>query len=513
MKDSAQFLPFQLNYRFVCKCCNYPTWTESFRLAKSSWIESVLSAQSHLMWKTQRDIFRVAEVADFVEHNWHLLCVDELRDTSSASANLSNGSKPPLPQQGGDLAVVESPLSTCGGASPSVGGGGSGGNPGGIILVEKDQKDGKWRDSFNSYWTTHEHRYFTRPERGYWGIKTHHDLALAAAAAAAAASLSAAGDPHGEQAGGGNSNGNGNGHVHAPATALEYTPEEIEEEEQLGPAMQPCRIFREAMPREKRRRGRGSGGGGGGGGGYSMEGDRGGGGGGGGLTYSHSDGGLSGGGGYHGAISGGGGDMRLTSGGGGRDGGGVSPRAAGSSPRGNYSPRSGNSHGRGGGGKTAGGKPHGGGGGGRDYAGNGGGGGLRRSSSGSSRPSLYEAAARDRELYSKPEAPSFKHSGSSGSRPSSSRRRKQEMKQEMKQQQKVKEQGSSPRASPRDKGGGGGGGGGRSKASAARERNDDTAEEAALTSPRGACRACRAVTVPCVMSLCCLAASSALPRY
>ena len=118
MKDSAQFLPFQLNYRFVCKCCNYPTWTESFRLAKSSWIESVLSAQSHLMWKTQRDIFRVAEVADFVEHNWHLLCVDELRDTSSASANLSNGSKPPLPQQGGDLAVVESPLSTCGGASP-----------------------------------------------------------------------------------------------------------------------------------------------------------------------------------------------------------------------------------------------------------------------------------------------------------------------------------------------------------------------------------------------------------
>jgi len=75
-----------------------------------AFVESVLSAQSHLMWKTQRDIFRVAEVADFVENNWHLLCVDEVRDPgTSAGARKEDG-------------VVQ--------------------------LVEKDKKDGKWRDSF-----------------------------------------------------------------------------------------------------------------------------------------------------------------------------------------------------------------------------------------------------------------------------------------------------------------------------------------------------------------------------
>ena len=89
------------------------------------------------MWKTGRDIFRVAEVADFVENNWHLLCVDELRDGNKKS--------------------------------------GDGDGP--VQLVEKDKKEGKWRDSFNSYWTTHEPKYFTRPERGYWGLKTHKDIA------------------------------------------------------------------------------------------------------------------------------------------------------------------------------------------------------------------------------------------------------------------------------------------------------------------------------------------------
>jgi hypothetical protein len=45
-KDQTKFLPFQLNYKFVCKRCNYPSFEETFSLVKSSWIETVLSAQA-----------------------------------------------------------------------------------------------------------------------------------------------------------------------------------------------------------------------------------------------------------------------------------------------------------------------------------------------------------------------------------------------------------------------------------------------------------------------------------
>jgi hypothetical protein len=326
LKDSAQFLPFQLNYKFCCKCCNYPSWTEYFRLAKSSWIEAVLSAQSHLMWKTQRDIFRVAEVADFVERHWHLLCVDEVRDP--AAPNLSAHKHEEL-----------------GPTSAATG----------VTLVEKDKKEGKWRDSFNSYWTTHEHRYFTRPERGYWGIKTHKQLQAAAQAQA--------------DSGEGAQADSGSGSTQNVAA---YTAAQSEDEEQWGPAMQPCRIFRAPMTKEARRRALAA---------QDMGSDEG--------EFCRSASG------------------------------GVSPRArsrggAATSPR-NASPRNRNGNGNG---KHAARQA------GKRSASHGGNGGLPNSgATAKSRPSLHEMAERDRELYSKPEAPTFRHSGSSGSRPSSSRRR------------------------------------------------------------------------------------------
>ena len=49
--DEEQFLPFQLNYEFICKCCNYTgehktSWQESFRLVKSSWVQQVPTQSS-----------------------------------------------------------------------------------------------------------------------------------------------------------------------------------------------------------------------------------------------------------------------------------------------------------------------------------------------------------------------------------------------------------------------------------------------------------------------------------
>jgi len=122
-KTHDKFLPFQLNYHFVCKCCNYPTWQESFKLIKSSWVQTVISAQSHLMWSEQRACYKVAEVGRFIEEKWSLLCLDADKD----------------------------------------------GN-----LIEKDKKNGKWKGPLNSYWTTHQKKFFTQPQRGYWGLQESH---------------------------------------------------------------------------------------------------------------------------------------------------------------------------------------------------------------------------------------------------------------------------------------------------------------------------------------------------
>ena len=115
-KSHDEFLPFQLNYHFVCKCCNCPSWTESFKLTKSSWVQTVISAQSHLMWWEQRACYKVAEVGRFIEDKWHLLCLEDDKDGK---------------------------------------------------LVHKDKKNGKWKGPLNSYWTTHQKKFFTQPQRGY----------------------------------------------------------------------------------------------------------------------------------------------------------------------------------------------------------------------------------------------------------------------------------------------------------------------------------------------------------
>ena len=120
-RDENLFLPYQINYEFTCKCCNYPSWAEHFTLTKSSWVQTVVSAHSYMTWKTQRDAWKVAEVGNFIEEQWHLLCLDQEKDSHE--------------------------------------------------LFEKDKKAGKWRGPLNSYWTTHEKKYFTKPHRGYWGLQ------------------------------------------------------------------------------------------------------------------------------------------------------------------------------------------------------------------------------------------------------------------------------------------------------------------------------------------------------
>ena len=119
-RDEENFLPFQTNYEFLCRGCNYPEWTERFRLTKSSWVQSVLSAQASLMHRYQRYCFKVAEVKQFVDEHWDLICVDEDKDGQ------------PFP---------------------------------------KDRRGGKWEGPFNSYWTTHEKKYFYKPLRNYWGLQ------------------------------------------------------------------------------------------------------------------------------------------------------------------------------------------------------------------------------------------------------------------------------------------------------------------------------------------------------
>jgi hypothetical protein len=72
-KDSGRFLPFQLNYDFTCALCSSSN-CERFELITCSWIDSILGAMGNLMWETQRECFKVVEVADHLEKYWDILC-------------------------------------------------------------------------------------------------------------------------------------------------------------------------------------------------------------------------------------------------------------------------------------------------------------------------------------------------------------------------------------------------------------------------------------------------------
>jgi hypothetical protein len=143
------YLPFQLNYSFTCRRCNFAPCDkhsmarcracaprESFRLTKSSWLQTVLSAQSHLAWRTQRDAFKVAEICQFIDDHWSLLCLDEKKASADSEDEDSTS------------AALE--------------------------VVPKSRKEDKWKNSLNSYWTTHQAKYFTQPQRGYWGLRESH---------------------------------------------------------------------------------------------------------------------------------------------------------------------------------------------------------------------------------------------------------------------------------------------------------------------------------------------------
>ena len=66
------YLPYQVNCKFTCAVCSESG--ESFELRPCSWIESVLGATGHLMWTTQRDMFKVVEIGDHLEKYWDILC-------------------------------------------------------------------------------------------------------------------------------------------------------------------------------------------------------------------------------------------------------------------------------------------------------------------------------------------------------------------------------------------------------------------------------------------------------
>ena len=71
--DSSRFLPFQLNYDFTCAVCSSSN-RERYELITCSWIDSVLGAMGNMMWETQREFFKVVEVADHLEKHWDILC-------------------------------------------------------------------------------------------------------------------------------------------------------------------------------------------------------------------------------------------------------------------------------------------------------------------------------------------------------------------------------------------------------------------------------------------------------
>ena len=154
-KNQAEYLPFQLNYRFVCKRCNeYPCYDhnvsccricepfEFFKLTESSWVQIILSAQAHLTWKTQRDAFKVAEVCQVIEDNWSTLCLDEFKGTDGRPRVRIRSRSGPCK----DLRCR--------------------------CHTEKDFCT-RWKNSINSYWTTHQAKYFTQPRRGYWKLLEH----------------------------------------------------------------------------------------------------------------------------------------------------------------------------------------------------------------------------------------------------------------------------------------------------------------------------------------------------
>lgn len=112
-------------------CCAAPLPAHAFgvrhhRVGRRLFVAQ--SAHSYMTWKTQRDAWKVAEVGNFIEEQWHLLCLDQEKDSHE--------------------------------------------------LFQKDKKAGKWRGPLNSYWTTHEKKYFTKPHRGYWGTCCHSGWAM-----------------------------------------------------------------------------------------------------------------------------------------------------------------------------------------------------------------------------------------------------------------------------------------------------------------------------------------------
>ena len=73
-KDGKGWVEFQVNYRFTCKICCSTDNRERFEVTKSSWLESILGGFQNLMYTQQRDMFKVAEVAEHLDKHWDTLC-------------------------------------------------------------------------------------------------------------------------------------------------------------------------------------------------------------------------------------------------------------------------------------------------------------------------------------------------------------------------------------------------------------------------------------------------------
>ena len=77
-KDGKGWVEFQVNYRFKCKICCSADNQERFEVTKCSWLESILGGVQNLMYTQQRDMFKVAEIAEHLDKHWNALC--HLRD-------------------------------------------------------------------------------------------------------------------------------------------------------------------------------------------------------------------------------------------------------------------------------------------------------------------------------------------------------------------------------------------------------------------------------------------------
>ena len=75
----ACYLPFVVSYCFRCKHCNnpdthsFPHGVESFQHKQPTWLESIRSALGHLYFTTQRDRFKVKEIADHLALHWETM--------------------------------------------------------------------------------------------------------------------------------------------------------------------------------------------------------------------------------------------------------------------------------------------------------------------------------------------------------------------------------------------------------------------------------------------------------